>query len=235
VTSLDRDDRWAGGLEEVLGTAGNLKRGSAATRERVVSRGPKRRDKEVLDAAATVFYERGYADASVQDVADELGILKGSLYHYIRTKEDLLFRMLDQTHDEVSRILEEVRAEPALDPLERLRLYVHRQVEYNLDNIERVAVYYQDLERLGQDRRLDILARRKVHETFVAELIREAQRAGATDPALDVHVLSRCVFATIIWTYKWFRPDRDGREHVARLCADFAIRGLVATATPTLP
>ncbi len=48
----------------------------------------KRRDQEVIDAAAKVFYERGFADASVQDVADELGILKGSLYHYIETKED---------------------------------------------------------------------------------------------------------------------------------------------------
>jgi TetR/AcrR family transcriptional regulator, cholesterol catabolism regulator len=46
----------------------------------------KRRDQEVIDAAAKVFYERGFADASVQDVADELGILKGSLYHYIETK-----------------------------------------------------------------------------------------------------------------------------------------------------
>ncbi len=55
--------------------------------------------------------ERGYADASVQDIADELGILKGSLYHYIDTKEDLLFRLLSETHDDVHGILDEVAGE----------------------------------------------------------------------------------------------------------------------------
>src|SRR5690242_13433489 len=56
--------------------------GSSASQRRKT----KKRDREVLDTAARVFYERGYSDASVQDVADELGILKGSLYHYIKTK-----------------------------------------------------------------------------------------------------------------------------------------------------
>ena len=77
----------------------------------------KRRDQEVIDAAAKVFYERGFADASVQDVADELGILKGSLYDYIETKEDQLFRPLEEPHDEVQAILEEVAAVEGLKPL----------------------------------------------------------------------------------------------------------------------
>src|SRR4051812_27611291 len=87
------------------------------------AKGPRRRDQEVLDAAAKVFHTRGYADASVQDIADELGILKGSLYHYIDSKEDLLFRLLDETHDDVQKNLDEVAALPDLTPLERLREY----------------------------------------------------------------------------------------------------------------
>ena len=113
---------------------------------------PKRRDREVLDAAAKVFYERGYAAASVQHVAEELGILKGSLYHYIKTKEDLLFRLLQETHDDVDRILAEVEAVEGLSPLERLHLYVQRQVEYNIDALERVSVYYHDVDQLSEER-----------------------------------------------------------------------------------
>ena len=112
------------------------------------AKAPKKRDAEVLDAAARVFYERGYSDASVQDVADELGILKGSLYHYIDTKEDLLFRLLQETHDEIYEILEEVAAMQGLNPIDQLEVYIRRQVEYNIDNLLRVSVYYHDLERL---------------------------------------------------------------------------------------
>jgi AcrR family transcriptional regulator len=192
----------------------------------VTARSTPRRDQEVLSAAARVFHARGYADASVQHVADELGILKGSLYHYISSKEELLFRLLDGTHADVSRILEEVRDQEGLAPLERLRLYVRRQVEYNLANLERVAVYHRDLEQLGDERRRDIVARRRLHEDFVADLIAAAQRDGDANPDEDPRLLSRCVFGTMILTYNWYRPGRDVPEVIAESCADFAIRGV---------
>jgi AcrR family transcriptional regulator len=206
----------------------------ARTRPRRARRGPngdtpapKRRDREVLDAAAKVFYERGYAAASVQHVADELGILKGSLYHYIKTKEDLLFRLLQETHDDVDRILGEVQAVEGLSPLERLHLYVRKQVEYNIDALERVSVYYHDVDRLAEGRRKEIFARRRVHDRFVAELIAAAQASGEADPGQDPKLLSPNIFATIIWVYRWYRPGRYRRDQVAQACADFAIRGVV--------
>lgn len=193
----------------------------------MATRAPRRRDDEVLAAAARVFHAHGYAEASVQDVAEELGILKGSLYHYISTKEDLLFRLLAGTQEGVTRILEEVAAREGLAPLERLRLYVRRQVEFNLANLERVAVYYHDLDRLGDERRRELIAHRRRHEHFVVALIAEAQRAGDARPETDTQVLARCAFATIVWTYKWYRPGRDASEQIAESCADFVINGLI--------
>jgi AcrR family transcriptional regulator len=180
----------------------------------------------VLEAAARVFYERGYSDASVQDVADELGILKGSLYHYIKTKEDLLYRLLQETHDEIYEILEEVAAMEGLSPLERLEVYVRRQVEYNTDNLLRVSVYYHDLDRLSPERRKDIFARRREHERWVIAQIDEAKAAGLADPALDSKIAARCLFATIIWTYRWYRKGRHSRQKVAETCANFVLHGL---------
>jgi AcrR family transcriptional regulator len=188
----------------------------------------KRRDQEVIDAAAKVFYERGYADASVQDVADELGILKGSLYHYIETKEDLLFRLLEELHDEVQMILEEVAAVEKLTPLERLELYVRKQVLFNLENLPRVAVYYNDYERLSGERRARIIVRRKLHERYVTELIEQAQRDGEANPDLDARLLSNFIHGAFIWTYRWFRPGgKASRFKVADTCAEFVLRGVV--------
>jgi AcrR family transcriptional regulator len=193
---------------------------------RAVRARPKR-DAEVVEAATRIFYERGYADASVQDVADALGILKGSLYHYIKTKEDLLFRVLEDVHFDVQQILEEVAAIEGLDPLDRLGLYIRRQVLYNLDNLERISVYYHDIGRLGPERRADIVARRRGHDAFVTELIREAQARGEADPALDPRLASNCVFATIIWTYRWYRTTGPtARPQIADVCASFAVNGV---------
>ena len=63
--------------------------------------------REIYDAAARVFSEKGYDGASIQDVADAVGILKGSLYYYIDTKQDLLFGIIDEVHRDTLRSLEE--------------------------------------------------------------------------------------------------------------------------------
>jgi AcrR family transcriptional regulator len=211
------------------GRNGNRKVSSSAQPRR------RKREEEVVEAAAKVFYERGYASATVQDVADELGILKGSLYHYIDTKEDLLFGMFEEIHTAVDLILEEVIAAEGLDPLERLELYVRRQVTYNLDNLQRISIYYHDMEQLSGDRLTYVLGRRKAHNSFVTDLITEAQEQGLTDPALDAKVLSNCVFGTIIWTYRWYRP-RGGmtRAAVAEQCSAFALRGIIGEPRSTV-
>ena len=75
-----------------------------ATKPRAVSA----REEEILAAAARIFREKGYHGASVRDIAESVGLLKGSLYHYIRSKEELLARLfegaLEDTVDDLERI-----------------------------------------------------------------------------------------------------------------------------------
>jgi AcrR family transcriptional regulator len=187
----------------------------------------RRRDQEVIDAAAKVFYERGYAAASVQHVADELGILKGSLYHYIASKEDLLFGILEEVHREVAPIIVEVASRDDLDALGRIALYVRRTIDYNLRHILKITVYYQDVERLSEPRRASIFGQRREHEAFLSALISEAQQAGQCDPSLDATILTNCIFGSLIWSYRWYRPrPTSAQGELAELCTQFVLRGL---------
>jgi AcrR family transcriptional regulator len=188
---------------------------------------PRPRDREVLDAAAEVFARQGYAAATVQDVANALGILKGSIYYYIKTKEDLLFRLLMEVHEEVDAILEEVAAREGLTPLARLQEYVRTQTMYNLRNLVKIAIYYNDLDQLGDERRAQVLQRRKVHEDFVTQLILDAQRAGEVDDKRDAKLIAYSVFAAIIWPYRWYRPrGRIRAEDVVNACVEFITYGV---------
>jgi AcrR family transcriptional regulator len=200
-------------------TGGNSGRGS---------RGPARRDEEVLAAATKVFHNRGYADASVQDIADELGILKGSLYHYIDTKEDLLYRVLERSHLEVQAILDEVVAlSDDTPPLERLRAYIVRQVEYTARHLAPMAVYYHDVDQLSPARRKELLSKRRVHDKFVAGMIEEAKRRGEVDRSVDANLVTKFVFGAMIWAYRWYKPRGTLKAaEVAESCADFVLHGL---------
>jgi AcrR family transcriptional regulator len=185
------------------------------------------REREVVDAAAKVFARKGYAAATIQDVADELGILKGSLYYYIKTKEDLLVHLLNEVHDEVDALLTGVREAEVQDPLERLALYVRTQTDYNLRNLVKISVYYNDIDQLGDERRQHVLRRRKVHEDFITDVILDAQRQGRVDGKRDARLLAYSVFATIIWPYRWYRPrGRIKVEDIVDTCVEFVLHGI---------
>lgn len=190
---------------------------------------PRVRDAEVLEAAAGVFARRGYASATVQDVADELGMLKGSVYYYIKRKEDLLLRLLTSVHDDADAILQHVVTAPDLNPLDRLCVYVRRQASYNLRNLDRISVYYNDIDQLSDVRRREILRRREAHEAVIVRLVLDAQRDGLIDGTLDARLLAYKIFAILIWPHRWYKPrGRVKLEDVVDSCVTFVRGGLGA-------
>jgi AcrR family transcriptional regulator len=188
---------------------------------------PKKREQEIIDAAAEIFHRQGYSDTSVQNVADAVGILKGSLYYYIDSKDDLLYRVLLEVHDAAHTILEEVAAMDELSPLERLDAYVRRHVEYNTRNLTKIAVYYHDYKLLAPERRAEIRRQRKLYEDFVEGLIRDAQEQGEVAADLDPAVLAYCLFGALNSVYTWYRPA--GKVSAAQLedtLARFVLAGV---------
>jgi TetR/AcrR family transcriptional regulator, cholesterol catabolism regulator len=188
---------------------------------------PHRRDEELLAAATRVFYARGYPDATVQEVAEELGILKGSLYHYIDSKEDLLLRIVDRIHDDAEAILDEVMAAELAEASDRLELYVRRAVAYNLREIERIAVYHRQIGRLTGMRRVQALRRRAAHERFIERLIGEARARREPAAALNARILSNLLFGSIVWVHTWYRPEAGPEpDVVVEMCCRFVLGGL---------
>jgi AcrR family transcriptional regulator len=187
-----------------------------------------KRDRQIIDAAARLFRERGYADTSVQDVATEIGLLKGSLYYYIDSKEDLLFRVLEDVHEDAKHILDDVGSMDA-PPLDRLAAYVRGHVEFNLRNLAKVAVYYHDFALLAPERRAVIIEQRRQYGKFVVGLIEEAQRAGDVAPDVDPRVAAYSALGMVNWVYTWYRPVGEAApEELANLIADIVVGGLRA-------
>src|ERR1700742_4125495 len=100
----------------------------------------RRRAAEVEEAATDLFHRQGYEATSVEDIAGALGILKGSLYYYISSKEDLLFEIVSEVHADVQRILDEQVGIDDVAPLERIARYVREQALYNVRNVPRISV-----------------------------------------------------------------------------------------------
>jgi TetR/AcrR family transcriptional regulator, cholesterol catabolism regulator len=192
------------------------------------------REREILEAAIALFRSRGYADTAVEDVAQSVGILKGSLYYYIDSKEDLLFRIVEDVHEGVQAIADAVSGRLDLSPLERLRLYVRQQVAYNARHVAEISVYYHDVDRLTGARLADIKQRRRKSEEWLVSLLKQAQECGELDRNLDTRLAAKCIFAPIVWMYTWFQPGRSlSAAALGDFCAEFILNGLTAGLPPS--
>jgi AcrR family transcriptional regulator len=195
-------------------------------------RGARRnRDAEVIEAAIDVFWRKGFPAASVQDVADQVGVLKGSLYHYIKSKEDLLFRIFDESHLQASAIVKDVSAIDA-PPLERLRIYVERYLAWYLENIERVSLYFSEWRHLTGARRTTVLKQRRLYEDFVRDLVREAQKAGEVPAGLNLNYATFYILGGMQSVPVWYR--REGRDSPQQIAEAFAAM-TIGTITGTKP
>lgn len=185
------------------------------------------RERALLDAAATVFARQGYGDATVQEVADELGILKGSVYHYVRAKDDLLFGVIQSVLARVDAMYADVAARQDLDPLERFAYCVRRQVRFAAEYRAALAVYHHDWEALAEPRRDLVRASRVRHWRFVAGLIQEAQGAGLATPRLDPNVIARFCSSAIASTVSWHDAGDIDVEALGDAIAEFVLLGVV--------
>ena len=102
---------------------------------------------ELLEAATEVFAEKGYDAASLQDIAERVGILKGSIYYYIDSKADLLAHLLQDVHTsglQSMRALAEVDG----DPLTRLYNMIVGHVFYVCSNLSKTAMFLHEVRKL---------------------------------------------------------------------------------------
>jgi TetR/AcrR family transcriptional regulator, cholesterol catabolism regulator len=198
-------------------------------------RPPKRRRVEVLDVAALVFSQKGYEATSIQDVADAMGILKGSLYYYITSKEDLLFEIIQGVHEEALKNLDRT-AEVEGDALQKIRAFVVIHFTHNAHNLVKMAVFFQDFRSLNGSRRKLIVEERDLYDNFLRDLIRQGQEEGIVCPDIEPKLAAITVLGMMNWIYHWYKPGGElSAAEIASAYADFVIAGLAcdrATHTP---
>lgn len=189
--------------------------------------GSSKRYGEILDVAAHIFYDKGYEVASIQDVADAVGILKGSLYYYIDSKQDLLYDIIESVHEDIVRSIERWQLAEG-DALAKLRTVVEGHLLANIGNQVRVGVFYHDFRSLDPDRRARIVRARDTYDTFLRKLISDGQREGTIDPDLDPKMAVLAILGMINWVNQWWRDDgpRTAQE-VAAEFADLILSGVM--------
>jgi AcrR family transcriptional regulator len=169
---------------------------------------------QVVDVAARVFAEKGYTAARLEDVAAELGVLKGSLYYYISGKNELFFLVLQRR---LTVILEKVQhvaasgASPTDKLVEAMRLHLHYLAEFSPESSQ-----WFHPELVGpQPPPLPNDLMRRYKWTF-ANILREGVANGEFRDDLNVSIATLGVLGVINWPTQWYK--KDGKQTIEEIC-----------------
>lgn len=188
--------------------------------------GVRSRHEELLAAAVRLFREKGYHDTSMQDLAEAVGIQRGSLYHYIEAKEDLLWELMQRTMRRLLDAVEPIAASGA-PASERFRRAVGAHLAVAASHRDELVVLHVELKSLSPARRTHILALRDRYEGLFRRIVAEGVRSGEFSP-VDPKTVGLAVLGACNWFTTWFRPDGPlGASDFAQAFSDLFLEGLV--------
>jgi len=187
------------------------------------------RRSELTRAAARLFAEKGYHGTSIGDLAQALGVQKGSLYAHIRSKQDLLFETMrdgaEAFHGALDAVSDDVRA------TEKIRQALRGHLRVVAEQLDVATVFVQEWRYLEGDQKERILGERRRYEERVRTLFREAREHGDLRTDLDDASAALLMLSAANWAYTWLRPGRDTDELADRFYA-LLVEGMRGYATP---
>ena len=175
------------------------------------------RTQQIIDAAARVFREKGYDGATLRDIAQEAGLLPGSLYYHIHSKEALLRLIVEQPIRDLHAHLEAIVASAA-SPAQKLAQALAAQLRafdthypylfVHLHNLLQVDTMHPDMQK-----------RAKRYEECWQQILSQGVQVGEFPPDLDVKVVAFAIIGMCNWMHRWYR--RDGRLSIEEIIQQF--------------
>jgi TetR/AcrR family transcriptional regulator, cholesterol catabolism regulator len=182
----------------------------------------------IRDVAVRLFGKQGYSGTSMRDIANAVGVLPGSLYAHIASKEALL---VDIVSDGINRFIAAV--EPMVDapgsPVERLRAMIVAHVEVVADNPERSLVVFHQWRFLGAENLPLAIERRRTYERCFISVIEQGMAAGQFRADLNRRIAVLSILGALNWTPEWLSPEGQLKPaEVGELMAGTLLGGVLA-------
>ena len=189
-----------------------------------------RRREQILETAAKLFAEHGYADADTQLLAEKLGVGKGTIYRYFASKEEIFLaaadRAMQMLHEQVDAGIQGID-----DPLDRIAAAIRSYLAFFAAHPEFVELLMQERAQFKdrkkptyfQHREARVVPWRALYRNLIAEgRVRDMPVERITD------VMSDLVYGTMFTNY--FTGQRKAFEAQAQDILDIVFHGILSDA-----
>lgn len=203
----------------------NIGRRRAAARHQDAETYTKRR-REIVEAAARLFRKNGYASTSFNDLAEELGTDRATIYYYVASKKELL---LDAVRDAVENVAKGAVAirKSSDPPPKKLHDVIVALLTSYAQTYPNQYVYIQEGMAVNKAQDTHLFKLGKLYERCVVAIIEEGMADGSFRPGGDPNVIMYGILGALNWTHRWMNPlGRLSPVEVAECFSGMFLQGL---------
>ncbi len=160
---------------------------------------------EIFAAALRLFQVKGYHGASMQDLADAVGMQKASLYYYFRSKEELLALVCQRGASAFTRELEEIVASDWAASV-KLRRALECHLGALCEQLDLFSVFLREQKFLGETQKETLRGEGKNHAALWSAILEQGIASGEFR-AVNVTVTTLALLGMCNWLYEWYSPD----------------------------
>jgi AcrR family transcriptional regulator len=171
----------------------------------------------ILRTAARIFAEKSYHSTSMRDISRETNVSLAGLYHYCKSKEELLFLIQDNCFGRVLERLEQ-RLEGVADPVTKLGIFIENHLSFFAANMSEMKVLSHEAESLRGDLYTHVSTRKDKYTKLARQILREVQETQESKEPLDLTVATYALFGMMNWIYNWYDPQ--GKLNVSDLASN---------------
>lgn len=165
------------------------------------------RREELIFAAASLFAEEGFHQTSMERLAEHVGLAKPTLYHYFKSKEEILFEI--HLHFIEPLIKSQLRrVELGMDPSQMLLEYIVDHLEALRDKPGLLQLFFEHRRELGSARQVEARENRRRYRLLIEDIIRAGITSGQFRE-VDVRLTTFALFGMVNWASKWYRLEKQ--------------------------
>ncbi len=165
------------------------------------------RIEEIKSVLAKLFARQGYDSTSMRGIAKELGMNQSSIYHYFKSKEEMLFTLIDETLNDALQQLEKIYFSfTDLSVEEKFHEILKFYVYYYVGDQERQILLIRDIDKLSPDLFNNLIKKRRRYLELMRYILNELKENNLIKD-IDITVAAFAFFGMVHYTFRWYRKD----------------------------
>jgi TetR/AcrR family transcriptional regulator, cholesterol catabolism regulator len=182
---------------------------------------------QIINQARRLFWQKGYRETTIKDIAYACHWSLSNIYHYYPNKEAILFEIMTNVMNTLLKLTKYLEDDEETNPLEQLRKIIHIQLSLVLRYIKTPDILFEtELRHLSKDKQREIIKLRKIYENIIQKIIYRGIKAGLF-AEVNVKLTSFTIIAIIVRSRIWYSPSGSiSIDEIADIICQFIINGI---------